>query len=168
MKSEKIKCHKKDAVNMKLFLEEFSIKSFWNGEDNEYIYLTANVESTTDHSLLKKIIKEYTYAGFIPYHFFYDYEKKGMYVTDERVGVLVYEIVQKKFNSLSGGFNLIYFVGADGNNYLWKCYNKDKEFPSPIFSITGRKKVNLTGKNKEKINLINWVRIKDDNKDSKE
>jgi hypothetical protein len=167
-----ITVHKQVGASLKLFLDELGYKSVWELVDEDHDKLI--VLKDGDTKFIKAVFRELETSGFIPYHYSVQPKVKGRvtkrFKEDEPNKLEFTATVMSKqiFRNVSGDFMLVLFQSEDDNNYLWKSYKLDREVEvGDTHRVFARLVAPLTGLNKEKITLINYVRLKENlNEDS--
>ena len=149
----KIEVSRRNAINLKLFLEGLGYSCVFNLTPNRDVVELITKE---DNEFLSDIREYMINKGFIPYHYTISPTNKGE-LHKGSVGVRAVATQINEFNNVSGKFRLILFEGE--NNFLWKTYS-EVEIPKGIVNVSGRYVATITGKGGQIINLINYVRIK--------
>ena len=148
----KIEVTRRNAVNLKMFLEGLGYKTAFNlTPNNEIVELLVNQEN----DFLTKTAEYINTSGFIPYHYTVSPSTKG---SADTVLPFKGKITQvNSFTGVSGPFKLVLFEGK--NNFLWKTYSEVTLPPTEV-TVSGKYVTSFLGINGEVLNLINYVRIK--------
>lgn len=161
----KILVHKQISASVKLFLQELGFKSVWNKVDEDSDELVVLPDRRV--KLLAAIKEELDKTGFIPFQYSMKFNKHGKAVKGvkndkgtEKVEFIGEIKEVKTFKNISGDFHLLRYQDTEGNNYLNKRYNLDKEIVHGKVSVSCRPVCILYGLNGEFINLINHARVK--------
>lgn len=160
----KLKLHRQIAANTKLFLDYLGYKSVWNKIDANFDEL---VILTPTNKLLTAVEKELTKSGHIPYHYSLKYTSVGEYVKGEELESGVVKIgftgevkEVRTLENISGSFHLIRYESEEGNNFINKRYKLENDILVGQVQVFCRPVAQLVGLNQEKINLVNWARVK--------
>lgn len=158
--------HNKLSPNLELYLSQLQVEYFWNNISSSGNIHELIITKFPDgmKQLILRSVKEFRNYGFIPYHYCLDsvsYKGKS-HDKEDRISFIGTIKSYIEFKNSNGDFYLIHIEDENQErNYIWKRYKMDIEsMPTGKQQFTGRLKAVVTGYNKEKLNLINYVRVK--------
>lgn len=160
----KLKLHRMLGASVKLFLYKMGYKSIWNGVDSNFDELIVLPPIT---KFIRSVKTEIDKTEFIPFHYSMKFNPEGKFVESIELesGVkkisFIGEIKEvKTFENISGDFHLLRYEDEQGNNYLNKRYKLDNEIIYGKVEVSCRPVAQLLGLRGEKVNLVNWARVK--------
>jgi hypothetical protein len=158
-KTVKIEVHRSNSANLKLFLDTLGFKCLFGRVNDDWDSVTV----LPDHriELLRKVRDELERSGHLPYQYVLSPQSSGRMVSGARAEFVGKVTQQVELQNVSGRFRLILFETDSGENWVWKCYGADKEFPVGYVSVTGRVVCKIDGLKGEALMLFSHARIKE-------
>lgn len=149
----KIEIPRRNAINLKLFLEGLGFCCVFNLTPNADVVEMVVKE---DNEFISSILSYVQEKGFIPYHYTISPLNKGAVQTEIKFEGKATQV--NEFVNVSGRFRLVLFEGE--NNFLWKTYS-DTEIPTTLIAVSGRYVTSFPSLDGKILNLINYVRLKE-------
>jgi len=149
-----ITAHRKNSINLQLFLENMGFKCFFQhtGEIDDLLVIPDDRIEFLEE--VKSYVEQYHH---IPYHFCFPVEK-GLSDKNDKITFTGDLVGQREFKAVSGDFNLFLFRTED-KNYLWKTYTR-KDCPQRAI-VTGKPKAIIKSMEGNVINLVSHCRLKE-------